>query len=233
MPACDSHTQHPLKGRNPSEALSYQHFLEAAFTFFICLFFSFYPFIMETSTWGRRLVHFAVDLRFTPVLFVTRRNIWTRERQAGSFPLCSLKSNFNLGSVVEGWGGQKMGPIRGDTVSLQINVLSGTLSEMHLTFHTNSRGRWKPCLATHIFSLSVSLCCSLRPNWSSWSDNPALSALISSQACLSVTDWSQMALLRGDNACSYQTGRQQHANLKPWTRNHAEHPGNGSVMLKR
>lgn len=85
---------------------------------------------------------------------------------------------------------------------------------MHLTFHTNSRGCWKPCFTTHIFSPSVSLCCSLRPNWSSRSDNPALSMLISRQACLSVTDWSQMALLRGDNSSFYQTGRQQHANLK-------------------
>lgn len=85
---------------------------------------------------------------------------------------------------------------------------------MHLTFHTNSRGCWKPRLATHIFSPSVSLCCSLRLNWSSRSDNLALSVLISSQACLSVTDWSQMALLRGDNSSFYQTGPQQHANLK-------------------
>lgn len=104
---------------------------------------------------------------------------------------------------------------------------------MHLTIHTNSRGCWKLCLATHIFSLSVSLCCSLSPNWSSWSDNPALSALISSQACLSVTDWNQMTLLREDNTSSKQKGRQLHANLKPWTLNHAEHPGNGSVILKR
>lgn len=57
----------------------------------------------------------AEDLQFTPVVSVTRRNRRTRERERSGFfsPLCSLKSGFNLGSDVDGWGGQKMGPIRG------------------------------------------------------------------------------------------------------------------------
>lgn len=47
----------------------------------------------------------AEDLQFTPVVSVTRRNRRTREREKWLFfPLCSLKSGFNLGSDVDGWG---------------------------------------------------------------------------------------------------------------------------------
>lgn len=44
----------------------------------------------------------AEDLRFTPIVSVRRRN---GRKQAAYFPLCSLKSNFNLGSDMDGWGG--------------------------------------------------------------------------------------------------------------------------------
>lgn len=109
-------------------------------------------------------------------------------------------------------GGQKMAPIRRDMVSLEINVVSGKLAKMHLTFYTNS-GDAESHASPHAFSLCLS--CSLCPNWSSRSDNPVLSALISSQACLSITDWSQMALLGKDVSSFYQKDRRHHASPKP------------------
>lgn len=107
-----------------------------------------------------------------------------------------------------------MAPIRRDMVSLEINVVSGTLAKMHLTFHTNSEDAESLCFnQPHAFSLCLSR--SLCPNWSSRSDNPVLSALISSQACLSITDWSQMASLGEDGSSFYQKDRQHRASPKP------------------
>lgn len=74
-----------------------------------------------------------------------------------------------------------------------MNDLSGKLSKMHLTYYTESEDA-ESCASPHTFS--VSLRAALGPNWSGRPDNPVLPALISSQACLGTTDWSQMALAR-------------------------------------
>lgn len=51
-----------------------------------------------------------------------------------------------------------MAPIRRDMVSLEINVVSGTLAKMHLTFHTNSEDAESPCFnRMHFLSVSAAL----------------------------------------------------------------------------
>lgn len=138
---------------------------------------------------------------------------WEKQLLPFFFPLSSLYlTSVSISDPTREGGGQKMAPIRRDMVSLEINVVSGKLAKMHLTFYTNS-GDAESHASPHAFSLCLS--CSLCPNWSSRSDNPVLSALISSQACLSITDWSQMALLGKDVSSFYQKDRRHHASPKP------------------
>lgn len=98
-----------------------------------------------------------------------------------------------------------------------IDVLSGKFSKMHLRLHTNSEAAGKLYLTT---TSLLSLCCFICHNWSSVPDNPVLSALISSQACLSLGGCSQMDSLKENFSYCYfklimrQTGKETKKNWK-------------------